>query len=163
MVEWLEVPQKVLDLVQEVLEEHHRDLRDFRIAVVFRSEAMAANGKFVLGGTTIIPAKYKTLIEYDAMIWLAQDWFVARFNDFQRRALVDQRLCALDTDDDGEKLIKRAYDVQEYHEIFERYGFWNAGLVETQQVLQPYLIEPEPEGAIATLEPEEIEKIIEVV
>ena len=170
MTEWIEASERLVDMVSDIIDQYHHSLKRFNIGVILRSEAQKSGGKVVLGDTFIIPAKYKPLMgvmAFDAGIWLAQDYFIGRLNPAQRIALIDQRLCALEVDDNDRLKIRR-YDVQDYLEVLERHGYWNLNLLEAREVLKPHMSQPvlfeiegtdEIGGSVGAMKPDEAELV----
>lgn len=126
--EWTRVPKKVIDLAEELIEKHHRNLSDARIGILFRSEAPVSGGKRTLGQASTVTAKWLPLLRepYDFIIWLAADAW-EELDSRQQRALLDHELYHCHLSNEGKAEI-RPHDIEEFAEIIQRYGFWRDDL-----------------------------------
>lgn len=121
---WSEVDQTVLDLAQEIIHLHHKDLQEARIGFLFRSEASTSQGKTVWAHAEKVSAKFGPLLDLHFLIWIAEDIWT-RIDSQKRRALIDHELCHCEMVGDPKM---RAHDIEEFQCIIERYGFWNVDL-----------------------------------
>lgn len=138
---WTKAKDEVLELAQELIEEHHPDLSDAAIGIVFRDTAPVSNGKVTLGQASKVPPKMLPYLDLDFLIWLAAD-FWEDATSVQRRALLDHELCHCSSFE-GENTI-RPHDIEEFAEIVERYGYWNSGLVVARPAFEAAMQYPLP-------------------
>lgn len=131
-VTWEEVPQQVLDLASGIIEAHHHHLLDAKIGFIFRSEAQTSGDKVILGQASKISEKMKVFMDFDFLIWLAQDAWQG-MTIAAKQALVDHELCHCKYD--GEKASMRQHDIEEFHEIIIRHGLWSTELKLTAQAI----------------------------
>lgn len=139
--EYAPAPTYILDLAREVVDTHHDDLQDARIGFLFRLEAPKSNGEFVLGKVRKCGPEEQAAQQmgggrvFDFMVWIARDQY-APLSDLQKRALIDHLLCRLTVDVDSEKPKLVKPDIEEFNEIFERYGFWRPNYRATKEAIQ---------------------------
>lgn len=157
-IEWHKVPQQVLDLANEIIEEYHPELAEFNIGFLFRSEAATSAGRMVLGQAAKAPAKLAPFMDLDGIIWLAEVEFLS-FSPLQRRALIDHELCHFEVNDAGE-LTLRGHDIEEFKVIIERYGLWRTDLefvapaiVAATQAPLPGFERSRRQGGVVAVEP----------
>lgn len=88
MPEWIKAPEEVINIAAELIEEYHEHLLGVEIGFVFRDEAPASNGKITLAKASIVPAHLRPYMNYEFIIWIAEDkWHEA--SELQKRALID--------------------------------------------------------------------------
>lgn len=131
--EYAQADQDIVDMVTEVLEQHHPDLAEARIGILIRETAPKSNGKRIFGRAKKVGPELKVLIPHDFIIWFAQDTW-EELTPFQRRALVDHELCHCTVTNDKAKMV--SHDLNEFLVIIERYGFWWPMAEEAEQVFQ---------------------------
>lgn len=129
MVEWEEASQEVINIAQDLVEQHHKHLQDVRIGFVFRSEAQVLKGRAVLGKCSNVSDKMKPLLDLDFLIWIAKDEY-KKMDEERRRALIDHELSHIGID-----LTLQGHDVEEFHAIIERYGLWTYDLMKTRKAM----------------------------
>lgn len=128
-VEWLEAPERLINIAKELIEKYHQDLVEARIGFVMRSEAQESNGKYVAGKAAKISKKYAPLLsdqDLDFIIWIAKDVWDRSGSD-KARALVDHELCHCYMLGDEPKL--RHHDFEDFGVIIDRYGLWTIDLM----------------------------------
>lgn len=136
MTDWIRAPAGVLTIAQELIEDHYEHLEGAGIGFVFRDEAPASNGKFTLAKASVVPAHMRPYVDFEFMIWIAEDkWMEA--NDLQRRAIIDQQLCRCVYKDVTP--VIRPWEIEEFPEILERYGLWNGNLWDAKAAMQTAL------------------------
>lgn len=160
-VEWYLADDYLLNLARDIIREHHVHLLEAKVAFIYRSEPQKSAGKYVLGHAEKVSEKMKTFIDFDFVIWISQPNF-ERMEGDQQRALVDHQLCHCGTGENG-WMIKH-HDFEEFIKIIERHGMWSNDLQWAgkafQEAKQPTFIEiSTPEGTVATLTGEQLEKI----
>lgn len=127
---WEKAPSEVTELVEETIRKHHTRLLDARIGVLMREEATKSNGRVVLGKASLVNAQWLPLLkqELDFVIWFAADYWYGVLDERQKVALVDHELCHCVFDEETHKAKMRGHDVEEFVEIVQRHGSWDAGL-----------------------------------
>lgn len=136
---------------------YHPTLGTARILYLFVDKATKRGGKDVLGKAQKVTGWTQFAMERDFLIVVASDkWNKLEAN--QRTALVDHLLehCHGEEDDEdggAMKWVMREPDVKEFGVILERYGAWNADLVNFVNIAQSVeldeIIEDEAEVDIA--------------
>lgn len=125
MTEWIKAPEEVLTIAEELIEDHYKHLLGVNIGFIFRDEAPNSGGKITLGKASVVPAHMRPYVDFEFMIWLAEDkWHLA--NDLQKRALVDHELAHCIFKEGNPAM--RPHDIEEFNDILERYGLWKADL-----------------------------------
>jgi len=130
-------------LLDELVRQHHADLRDARIALAWcTSWKPDVDGHVTLGKCKKASDLDRELAAFDFIILLRRSfWLDLRVEDRQRRALLDHELChaALKLDERGEPIEDergrkvyrvRKHDLEEFNAIVERHGMWT-GDIET--------------------------------
>ena len=128
-------------LLEELVETHHDDLRDARIALAWcTSWKPDVDGRVTLGRCKKASDLDRELAAFDFVILLQQEfWTSEAVTDAQRRALLDHELChaAVALDDEGEPKVDergrtvyrlRKHDIEEFSQIVERHGTWKRDL-----------------------------------
>lgn len=137
MVTYKEADQHLIDLAQELIEEHHPWLKEAKIGLMYRSEAIENGNVKMIGHARKVSEEMKVFMDFDFLIWVAEDVF-SGYSPIQRRALVDHELCHCGGMD-GEWKIRK-HDFEEFHKIVQWYGMWSDSLKVAQQALdQPEL------------------------
>lgn len=116
-----EAPDEVIELAQEIIDKHHPWLKTAHIGFIMRDKAQKSSGRVVLGTAQKVSAKLHVHLNFDFIIELAKDEWEG-LTSLQRRALIDHELCHCGWD--GFNARMRGHDIEEFHCIFERYGFW---------------------------------------
>ena len=152
-VKFTEASPLVLSTAEDLIEQYHLWLKKAKILFVFRSEAQKSGGRLILGQAAKVPAKFQVSMDYDFIIWLAEDEWTA-LSLKQKIALVDHELCHCKGMENKWQI--QPHDVEEFKAILDRYGAWNAGLIKaTQGISQPKLFEDTVEisagGLVATV------------
>ncbi len=164
MTIWSEVSTKVLEIAKDLIQKYHPDLKEARVAFVFRDKASKSANKMVLGKASKISDKLKAAgLDYDFLIWLAEEEYSELLPE-QQRALIDHELCHCSFLDQVPEM--RHHDIEEFKCIIERYGFWNMSLLEIKPALTNALqmkmdFEIPERGAIVTIKPELMDSIEE--
>lgn len=125
-------------MLRELVDEHHEDLRDARIALAWcTSWRPDVDGRCVLGRCRKASDLDRELAAFDFIILLRRTfWVDERVTEVQRRALLDHELhhAAVkvndrtgdpEYDERGRKCFRtRKHDLEEFTAIVERYGTW---------------------------------------
>ena len=130
---WIEVPNSVLMLAQELVREYHPDLKEARIGFIFRETVSYSKGMPVLGHAQKTSEMMKVYLDFDFIIWIAADAY-ADLDENQRKALIDHELCHCTMVDGVASLV--GHDIEEFQDIIKRHGLWNTGLIRTAQVMK---------------------------
>ncbi|MBN1348392.1 hypothetical protein JXJ21_03220 [candidate division KSB1 bacterium] len=137
-IEWSEASQSVIHIAMEMIEKYHPHLKEANIAFVYRSEAATNKGRKVLAQVSKFPIRLIPLLdeEYDFLIWVSkEDW--EKVSDDIREALIDHELCHCK----GNKFAGWSivgHDFEEFTQIIERHGFWNADLLQILDKVEKY-------------------------
>lgn len=128
-------------MLRELVEAHHEDLHDARIALAWCTSWKAdVDGRITLGKCKKASDLDREFAPFDFVILLQQDfWRMSSVTPEQRRALLDHELChaavAHDKygepkyDDRGRKVYRtRKHDIEEFGAIVERHGLWKRDL-----------------------------------
>jgi hypothetical protein len=152
----------VIEIAQKLVDEYHDNLRDAQIAFVFRDEAPISHGRATLGMTKKVSDIHRVLIDFDFIIWLAQDEW-DRLTPAQHKALIDHQLCHCGgNSDDGFELLP--HDIEEFTAVVERHGLWREDVIQMANVikqldfpeLKAELKEALKKGRVATLTGEQL-------
>lgn len=130
-MKWSEVTPDVIEMAQDLINQHHKHLRNARIGFLFREEAPISNGKYTLGKTQKVTDRLKVFMDYDFIIWLAEDKW-SELDKPRKLALLDHELCHCLFD--GLTAGMRHHDVEEFVEIIDRHGFWTTDLFRVEQI-----------------------------
>jgi hypothetical protein len=131
-------------LLRELIEAHHPDLAQARIALAWNLTWTAdVDGRVTLGKCKKVGDLERECAEFaafDFVIILRREfWYATQVTDLQRRALLDHELhhAAVKYDERGEPVIDecgrqvfriRAHDLEEFAAIADRYGCWKKDL-----------------------------------
>lgn len=146
-------PERIIDLVEEIVGLYHPRLANSGIAVLMQDKATKKNGKVVLGKAEKFPEKFLPFtqgIHYDFLVTFADDEW-QNLDMHQRRALVDHELCHLEYDENLAATL-RAHDVEEFVEIIERYGLWQPDIRRMANAIQGQFDFALTKGRVGTLE-----------
>ena len=163
MTIWTVVSTEVLEIAQELIHEYHPSLIEARVAFVFRDKASKSGNKMILGKASKISDKLKVHLDYDFLIWLAEEEYSEMLPE-QRRALIDHALSHCSFVDQIPEM--RHHDIEEFKGIIERYGFWNISLLEIKPALTNALqmkmpIEIPERGAVIAARPDVMAEVEE--
>lgn len=124
-------------LLREIVDEHHEELCDARIALAWNfSWKTDVDGRLILGKCKKASDLDRELAPYDFVIILNEDfWRNPVVTDAQRRVLLDHELChaCRALDDELEPVIDvrgrpvfriRKHDIEEFTDIVQRHGIY---------------------------------------
>lgn len=136
-------------LLDELVDQHHPDLRTARIAIAWQTAWKPdVDGRVTLGKLKRASDLDRELAAFDFVVLLHRAfWTDERVTDLQRRALLDHELhhAALKLDPKGEpvedergrKVFRtRKHDVEEFTAIVQRYGLWTSELESLAKAFQ---------------------------
>jgi Putative phage metallopeptidase len=136
-------------LLDDLVAQHHEDLRDARIALAWaHSWKPDVDGRVTLGKCRRAGDLDRELAEFDFVILLRRAfWTHDQVTDAQRAALLDHELChgGLRYDASGEPVVDergrkvyrtRRHAIEEFTEVVERHGMWTASLEEFAAALR---------------------------
>jgi hypothetical protein len=126
MAKLSEASSEVIHIAERLIDKHHPHLRDAKIGFVFQDPAPSSGGRDVLGKAQKVTSLMQVYLNYDFIIVLAEIEFIALSTE-RRVALIDHQLCHLAKEDGMYKL--RGHDIEEFHAVIQRHGFWNADLL----------------------------------
>src|SRR5574341_1335574 len=128
-------------LVNQLVEKHHEELTNARIAVAWNLSWRAdVDGRVKLGQLKKASDLDRELAPFDFVIMLRKEFFdLAETTDAQRLALIDHELCHGDVrlDKDGEPMVDskgrtlyrmRRHDVEEFSAVVGRHGLYKRDL-----------------------------------
>jgi len=136
-----EIGKKIYATLYDLIDAHHDDMRDARIALAWNTSwGPDVDGRVTLGKCRKASDLDRELVALDFVIILRKEFFEdPTVTADQRRALLDHELChcALTYGADGEPLEDergrkvyriRRHDIEEFAAIGERYGCWKKDL-----------------------------------
>jgi len=163
MATYTEAPQSVIHLAEQIINQHHHNLLEAKIAFVMRDEAPKSNGRSVAAQAQKVTALNQALIDYDFLIWIAEDRW-DKLSEDQKEALIDHELCHCWGWPGMWKM--RHHDIEEFQEIIERHGMWREELVHmanaVKQLRMPFdntEVTLEHNGKVVTISGELLGKI----
>lgn len=145
MPEFTRAPE-VAAIARVLIEAYHPHLLEVRMEYVWGDEAPVSNDKVTRGKAMKISgvdAELARLGDQDKsepfffIVIYSDEW--ADMKDHQQRALVDHELCHCrwKLDKDGKrKLYIQNHDLEEFHCIVERHGFWKREVAEMNAAMQ---------------------------
>jgi hypothetical protein len=165
MAEWKKADSEVIEMANVIIKAHHKHLEKARIGFSFRSEAIRSRGRATIGKAQKVPDRMRLYVEYDFLIWLAQDYWDKGDYKF-RKALIDHELCHCGYDDNGNPCMV-PHDIEEFYDIVSRHGEWSADVTLVNAALNTYRqqsmnlpgLDEETEGGVFAVEPETMEAI----
>jgi DNA segregation ATPase FtsK/SpoIIIE-like protein len=143
-----EASHSVIQLAQELVDDHHPDLADAKIGFVYRSENGSSHGRETFAGTTLIAAKLRPHLDYDFVIWVSQPWW-ERSSEKPRSYYLDHELTHCAYSEESCKFYIRPHDVEEFTSMIRRYKVMLPALEDAaREVLQLPLIPKAPAGKV---------------
>jgi hypothetical protein len=144
--------------VDYLIQQHHEDLRDAKVAVAWMLDVKAdKDGHLVLGKCKKASDLDREFRDFDIVVLLnAEAW--KQLDDKQRAALVDHELCHAteQCDKNGEPVLDerdrkvyrmRKHDIEEFTCIVKRYGTYKSDLEEfVRQAIQAPLFADQANG-----------------
>ncbi len=147
-----DVGQPMYALLQHLVDVHHEEIRDARIALAWQTSwTPDVDGHVTLGQcrkVSELEREIADLLSYDFVILLRQEfWLDPLTTDLQRRALLDHELehASVKLDDHGDPVLNergrvvyriRKHDLEEFSAIADRYGCWKKDLEHFATVLE---------------------------
>lgn len=136
-------------LLDELVEQHHEDLRKARIALAWCTSWKAdVDGRVVLGKLQKASDLGRELAPYDFVVLLSKGfWMHPETKETQQRALLDHELChgALVHDATGEPVENergdlvyrlRKHDLEEFSAIVARHGIYKSDIEQFARALK---------------------------
>lgn len=128
MSEVWQATENVVELMREVKEEHHPELDEATIDVVFKDSMPKKDGRAQLGKVRKVSSVYQALVEADFIITLNYEAWQKLTPD-KRRALLDHQLCHCQPKIDDMGMVEgwktRKHDFEEFAEVIDRHGPWD--------------------------------------
>lgn len=136
---------EVEEIAEKLIADYHTHLGDERIRYVFRDPPAKTKGHIALGKARKVGGLNAHLVQLVGRERIAGpvDFFVVeiafepwgQMDEKARIALVDHELCHFeivepDKPDDHRKLAIKGHDLEEFHEIVRRHGFWQPSIRE---------------------------------
>jgi hypothetical protein len=148
MIIFSEASHSVIQLAQELIDDHHPGLEDAKIGFVYRSENGTSHGRDTFSGATLVQAKLRPHLDYDFIIWVSQPFWEGA-GDKAKRYYLDHELTHCAYDEDSGKYYIRPHDVEEFTSMIKRYKVMLPALEEAARVaMQLPLIEKAPAGKV---------------
>jgi hypothetical protein len=141
MTEWIEASEDVVRVGREMITQYHPDLEEANIGFLFRDTAQKSGDRVVWGKASKVPDRLKPLLDYDFIIWIAEDLWEGELTEQQREALVDHELCHCGFNDNGKPVMRR-HDIEEFKCVVERHGIWTDELAAFAEVIEEALEQP---------------------
>jgi hypothetical protein len=136
-------------LLDELVDQHHEDLRKARIALAWcTSWKPDVDGRVVLGKMQKASDLGRELAPFDFVVLLSKRfWMHPETKETQKRALLDHELChgALAHDAAGEPIENergqlvfriRKHDLEEFSAIVQRHGIWKSDIEQFARALK---------------------------
>jgi hypothetical protein len=161
MPEWNEASSELVNMARELINEYHPTLKEARIGFLFRDEAPRSKGRVTMGKAQKVPLHLKPLMDYDFIIWIAEDIWDS-LPEERRRALVDHQLSHCYLDPIWGATI-RPHDVEEFVDVVDRHGFWTYDLLRIQEKAKGGQLvmnfhELKHEGRVESVNPKQVAK-----
>lgn len=145
-----EAGERMYPLMEEIINEHHEDIRDARIALAWcTSWNTDKDGRLTLGKCKKASDLDRELAPFDFVIMLLRSfWEDGDVTDAQRKALLDHELCHAAVAHDpetGEPLYDerdrqvfriRKHDIEEFGCIVQRHGLYKRDLERFAQSIE---------------------------
>jgi len=141
MTEWIEATLDVVSTATKLIRDYHPDLDEANVGFLFRDKAQKSGDRVVLGKASKVQDRLKPFLDYDFIIWIAQDVWEGELSMAQREALVDHELCHCTMDDNGKPKLKH-HDIEEFNEVVERHGIWKDDLKTFAGIIEEALKQP---------------------
>jgi hypothetical protein len=144
-----EVCEAALELLREVRDEFHGDLRSQEIELWFWAEAPVTAGRQKLGKASLPNQREQITRGVDGIITCAWDWWQTA-TDEQRRWLLDHELSHFDLkdpDDPDKGLCIVHHDLEEFVCVYQRHGAVLEGMQRFEAAAQGHLPGMEEEVA----------------
>jgi hypothetical protein len=137
------------NLLKEVRDKHHGDIKEARIALAWRLRTKAdKDGHIVLGKCIKVSDLYREYADYDFIITLNKEfWEDLAVTKEQQIALLDHECCHAaptyngetgehEVDERGRYLFRvRGHDFEDFNDIIQRHGIWKRDLTRLAELL----------------------------
>ena len=135
MAEFEEADKYLIELVEQVIKEHHPHLEHAHIGLMYRDEPAKSKGRKIYSKVKTVTEDMNVFIDYDFIIWFAKESFEMMSQD-TRLALVDHTLCFCGGDLAGWYLNDP--EIQEFSTILARHGYWTQQLQSAKVAIEEY-------------------------
>lgn len=123
---------EVTNLLEKVMSEHHKILRDNNFLILFKHGGWESKGRTILGRAKVVTEDMRSTFGKDAVIYLNREAWVFLTPE-QKNYLLDHELCHLDivqdknfdtvTAPDGRpKLTTVPHDLEDFVSVIKRHG-----------------------------------------
>jgi predicted metallopeptidase len=127
----LVIPEQCYSTINKVIKDNGIDfLKSYRIKYLFCTKPRFKAGKKILGSCKLFPDKDRLFHSWDAVVTFDKD-FWEMYPD-KREPLIFHELCHLEQDDDGILSII-SHDIEEFTQVWKRYGDWQGDLARAGQ------------------------------
>jgi hypothetical protein len=123
-IQFVECGDSVYNVMAELINEYHSDLRNCKIKCLFYDKPRKRSGKVILATAEAVSPKFNYLTGIDFIISVyVEAWGI--MVDQEKKALLDHELthCFIGENKDGEPVYTiLPHDVEDFRVIIERYG-----------------------------------------
>lgn len=123
-VQFVECGDSVYNIMVNLINEYHSDLRNCKIKLLFYDKAKKRAGKLILATAEVVNSKYKYLTNIDFIISI-YDKVWEQTADIEKKAILDHELthCFVGEDKHGNPVYTIIpHDVEDFKVILDRYG-----------------------------------------
>jgi hypothetical protein len=125
------VPEHEHSIINKVIKDNGMDFKkSYRIKYLFCTKPRFKAGKQVLGSCKLFPDKDRLFHSWDAVVTLCETFW--KMYPEKREPLLFHELCHLERDDDGILSIV-SHDIEEFTQVWKRYGDWQGDLARAGQ------------------------------
>jgi hypothetical protein len=147
--EFYDASEDLESLARDIIQEHHSHLVEANIKYLFRTGAWEAKKRDTWGQAKKVGKEVNFLTGYDFIVTIHRDVW-EQLSPEHKQALLDHELqhCSAGTDDAGNKVwYIQGHDVEDFHAIIRRHGFWSPALRKMEGLLNQTELDLEPEEA----------------
>lgn len=147
--EFYDASEDLESLARDIIQEHHSHLVEANIKYLFRTGNWEVKKRDTWGQAKKVGKEVNFLTGHDFIVTIHRDVWEQLSPD-HKRALLDHELqhCSAGTDDAGNKVwYIQGHDVEDFHAIIRRHGFWSPALRKMEGLLNQTELDLEPEEA----------------
>lgn len=147
--EFYDASEDLESLARDIIEEHHSHLVEANIKYLFRTGNWEVKKRDTWGQAKKVGKEVNFLTGHDFIVTIHRDVW-EQLSLEHKRALMDHELqhCSAGTDDAGNKIwYIQGHDVEDFHAIIRRHGFWSPALRKMEVLLNQTELDLEPEDA----------------
>lgn len=117
---------EVEEVAKKIIEDHRPDIKDAKIAYMFRNKAQTKSGKIVMGSVKKVSALYHEITGLDYIVKIPYDVW-SGLDEQTKEALIDHELRHCGKNEDGE-FVYIEHDFEGFIGTLKMYGFWQPDL-----------------------------------